>query len=59
VEFHVQGDCRATDATEERVDDGLSPRIWKSVLWREGKVVGLRWVGTREGFGDWVKRLQA
>jgi NAD(P)H-nitrite reductase large subunit len=59
VEFHVQGDCRATDVTEERLDDGQHPLRWKSVLWREGKVVGVRWVGTREGFGDWVKRLQA
>jgi NAD(P)H-nitrite reductase large subunit len=58
VEFHVVGDTRASDLTEERVDDGANPRIWKSVLRRGDTIVGLRWVGTRAGFGDWERRLE-
>ena len=58
VEFHVTGDTRSADLTEERVDDGTDARIWKSVLRRGEAIVGLRWVGTRAGFGDWEKRLE-
>jgi hypothetical protein len=58
VEFHVVGETRAPDLTEERVDDGTDARIWKSVLRRGESVVGLRWVGTRAGFSDWEKRLE-
>lgn len=57
VEFHTVGDCFATDVMEERIDDATVPTIWKSVLKRDGKVVGLRWVGTRAGFADWEKQL--
>ena len=57
VEFHTQGDVVSEDVTEERLDDGNDAHVWKSVLRREGQVVGLRWVGTRSGFAEWSKQL--
>ncbi len=57
VEFHTLGDVRATDVEERRIDDGSSPTVWQSVLYRAGKPVGLRFVGTRAGFADWEKQL--
>ncbi len=57
VEFHTLGDVRSPGLEERREDDGADPRVWKSVLYRAGAPVGLRWVGTRAGFGDWEKRL--
>ena len=59
VEFHTLGDVRSADLEEERLDDGSDPKIWKSVLRRNGQAVGLRFVGTRAGFGDWEKQLVA
>lgn len=57
VEFHTLGDVRSPDLEERRLDDGSNPAIWQSVLYRNGQPVGLRFVGTRAGFGDWEKQL--
>ncbi len=57
VEFHTLGDVRSPDLVEQRIDDGTDPRIWKSVLYRGEQPVGLRFVGTRAGFGEWEKKL--
>lgn len=57
VEFHTLGDVRTPGLEEQRLDDGSDPRIWKVVRLRDGKPVGLRFVGTRAGFGEWEKRI--
>ena len=57
VEFHTLGLLGGEGLDERRVDDGANPAVWQSVLCRGDQPVGLRWVGTRAGFGDWEKRL--
>ncbi len=57
VEFHTLGNVHSPELVEQRIDDASDPRIWKSILYHGETPVGLRFVGTRAGFGEWEKKI--
>lgn len=59
VEFHLLLPESCDGLTSQRVDDGSDPKVAKTVLCRNGRPVGLQWIGTRAGFAEWEKKLAA
>lgn len=57
MEFYTQGDVTSPDLTEVPLADTTENNAWRSVLYREDRPVGLRWVGTRKAFAEWSKQL--
>lgn len=57
VEFHTLGRCRDAGLEERRIDDGTKAGVIQTILYSNGNPVGLRFVGTRDGFATWEKQL--
>lgn len=53
---YVRGETRGEGLEERRLEGG-GPGAARTVVCREGRPVGLRWVNTREALAEWEKRL--
>lgn len=59
TEFHTFGCCRGDSLDERRIDDGSKDGVIQTILYSANHPVGLRFVGTRDGFGAWEKQILA
>jgi NAD(P)H-nitrite reductase large subunit len=50
VEINVAGVARCEGTDEERLDDGSNPKVFRAVARRDGRIVSVQMIGTREGF---------
>lgn len=55
VEFHTVGDVLTPGLEERRLDE--ADKTFRQVRFRAGRPVGARFIGTREGFAEWERKI--